>query len=40
MKKMTEINSKKPKDEATKVLLILDDIRSDANLHSGKDASS
>jgi hypothetical protein len=40
MKKMTEINSKKPKDQATKVLLILDDICSDANLHSGKDASS
>ncbi len=40
VEKMTEINSKKPKEEATKVLLILDGVCSDANLHSGKDASS
>ena len=36
MKKMTEINSKKPKEEATKVLLILNDICSDAKFHSWK----
>jgi len=40
MKKMTQINSKRPKDDPLKVLLIMDDICSDANLHSGKDAAN
>jgi hypothetical protein len=40
MKKLTQINSKREKDEKINVLLILDDVCSDVNLHGGKDATS